>query len=204
MASFTTPLVQIAGCTISVHITSESSEHAVAVGQLATQICISQDVLRQSILDCLALPQEDEQPAPQTQSKAEPAAEPGAGPSQPPPAPTRVRNGVSRIRLDRASIAGQAAGQKLRNQCVSVPATPEAPIGTPANKLFVVLRSSDDTGPAIYQSWKQCKAHVLTTAHDPPVIASGAVFHGFACMTEVQSYCQGAGVEVPPVWIRMN
>ena len=204
MTTFTTPLLQVGAVTISVHIASESSDHAVAVGQLGTQISISQDLIRQSILDSLAPYNQEQQPAPQTQSKPEPAAEPVAGPGQPLPAPTRERNGVSRMRLDRANIAGQAAGQQLRNQCVSVPATPRPPVGTPTNKLFVVLRSSDGTGAAIYQSWKQCKEHVVTRANGLPEIDPEAVFHGFACMTEIQSYCEGASVEVPIVWTRMN
>jgi len=200
MASFTTPLVSISGVTISVHITSECSEHAVTVGQLATQISISQDTLRQCILDSVAPYQQEQQPAPQTQAKPEPAAEPVPGPGQPSPFPSSGRNGVNRLRLDRASFAGQEAGQKLRNQCVSVPGTPEAPVGTPANKYFVVLRSSDDTPPAVYLSWKYCRPHV----HDPPVTAATAVFHGFASITEVQWYCQAAKVEQPPVYTRMN
>ena len=106
--------------------------------------------------------------------------------------------------MERASMAGQGAGQKLRKELVSVPATPEAPAGTPANKYYVVLRSSDDTAPAIYQSWNQCKWHVYTKAHDPPVVAACAVFHGFASMTEVELYCQAAKVGQPPVYTRMN
>ena len=69
MASFTTPLVQIGAVTISVSITSESSDHAVAVGQLGTQISLSQDIIRQCILDSLAPYNQEQQPAPQTQSK---------------------------------------------------------------------------------------------------------------------------------------
>ena len=209
MASFTLPLAVCQGVTVSLSLTSANADSAVALSQLATQISMAQDHIRQAVLDSVAPHQRE--PAPRTENQSAPVApkaEPDTSPrpSQPgtpgtvprpsqPGTPVHGRNGIDQYRLARARTAGHSAGQKLRFELGAVPATPELPEPAPPSRFYVVLRSSDDSPPAAYQSWKQCKRHVL--AVDSTEVSAGAVFHAFGSWTEVQEYCQGAGVPEP-------
>ena len=209
MASFTLPLTVCQGVTVSLSLTSANADSAVALSQLATQISMAQDHIRQAVLDSVAPYQRG--PAPRTENQSDPVApkaEPDTSPrpSQPgtpgpvprasqPGTPVHGRNGIDQYRLSRARNAGHSAGQKLRFEVEAVAATPDLPGPMPPSRFYVVLRSGDSSAPAVYQSWKQCKRHVL--AVDSTEVSACAVFHGFACWTEVQEYCQGAGVPEP-------
>jgi len=206
--SFTLALAVRDGVTFSLSLNGDSGA---SVGYFASQVSVARDSIRDAVLESLALnPYEQAwQSVPQTTTSvpdgvtAEPgsagSATAGSATAGSATAPDRARgrNGVDQFRLQRARKAGESAAAKLRGESAAVPGTPELELPL-ASRFYVVLRSSDESPPTVYWTWKQCKKHVLRVDHDPPVLAAGAVFHGFPSLTEVAEYCKGAGVELPP------
>ena len=204
-SSFILPLTVKGGVTFSVTLTSDFELGSVNVAQLAYPLSMNRDSLRNAVLDSLVLnpyqqagqSEPGATPATPPSARAQPDGQPSNGPGQA-AQEVRGRNGLEQFRIQRARTAGIGAGKKLRGESQSVPATPEMTEPVPANRFYVVLRSNDESPPSVYQSWKNCKNHVLAVDHNPPEPAACAVFHGFPSWTEVEEYCHGAGVPVPP------
>jgi hypothetical protein len=204
-SSSTLPLTVKDGVTFSVTLTSDAELGSVNVAQFAYPLSMARDSLRNALLDSLVLSPYQQAgqsspratPATPPSGKAERHTQPSNGRGQA-AQEVRGRNGLDQYRIQRAHTAGVSAGKKLRGETQSVPATPEMTQPVPANRLYVVLLSNDESPPCVYQSWKECKRHVLAVDHNPPEPAACVVFHGFPCWTEVEEYCHGAGVPAPP------
>ena len=203
-SSFTLALAVRDGVTFSLSLTGDSANGGASVGHFASQVSLARNSIRDAVLESLALNpyQQAWQSVPQTTTSVpdgvtvEPRLDASTGSANAPDR-ARGRNGVDQYRLQRARRAGDSAAAKLRWESEAVPATPELELPL-ASRFYVVLRSSDESPPTVYSSWKQCKKHVLAVDHNPPVLAAGAVFHGFPSWTEIAEYCKGAGVELPP------
>ena len=91
-------------------------------------------------------------------------------------------------RIKRAWRAGQWAGATIEKRVSSPNRTPT--IGLP-NRVYVVLRSSNRSSPAIFNSSRAFFQEVGDLA------TSEAVCHGFASEGEARAYCAGAGEDFP-------
>ena len=203
-SSFTLALAVRDGVTFSLSLTGDSANGGASVGYFASQVSVAIDSIRDAVLASFALNpyQQAWQSVPQTTTSvpdgvtAEPRLDASAG-SGNAPGRARGKNHVDQFRLQRARTAGQNAAAKLRGECGAVPATPEMEVQL-ANRFYVVLRSIDESPPTVYSAFKHCRKHVSVVGHNPPILAAGAVLHGFPSWSEVTEYCKGAGVELPP------
>ncbi len=108
--------------------------------------------------------------------------------------------------LARAWRAGAGAGRKLRGETGAVPKTPRHPQGLPA-RFYVVIRGmpgadvADGVWRRYWASTAEAGAQAAVGTWDPAghfTLHHEAVFHGFPSFVEVEAYCEGAGVAVPP------
>ena len=106
---------------------------------------------------------------------------------------------MSDSRLARARTAGRHAGFKLAGAIRAVPPTPWID-SLPRLRFYVVLQGSAARRrrwPAVFQSWASTREAVMEAWEAEP--ATEAVFHAFASWSEVEEYCRGASVAVPPL-----
>ena len=216
MATARVSLVQMGRIEISLVVSSDDSGEALRANQIAHELATARDKIRMAVLIPLAMPvgaQTVEQPKQSSPaaSATEPATARASGsPAAAPPAAAaaeprrtaaapRAPPGKDRLpewRISRARKAGESAGEKLRGEIGAVPRTPEPEGPMPAPRYYCVLRSSDESKPAIYTSWKITADHV-SDPREPSGLGAATVFHAFPSRAEVRAYCQAAQVAEP-------